>query len=142
MPDTVTSSAPNTSSSMTPVLSTSTINILHQNPTIKPFPGQDYTYSAITYLTFCEDAMCNSSVTFDSEKISFIHSNLVSGLLVAKMMQPSAFDSKHIGHNYAVFRKNFFKVSGLVQQQDFLQWIFHLADSLTFSLGSLGHLRA
>lgn len=86
--------------------------------------------------------MCNSDVTTKSDKISFIHSNLVKHSLAAQMMQASTLDPTHIDHNYAIFRPHFLEVFRLEQHHDSLEWIFHLADSLTTGLGSLNYQRA
>ncbi len=84
--------------------------------------------------------MTNSNVTADSDKISFVRSNLKSGSRASKLMSATAFDSRLIKHDYSIFWRNFVEAFGLVQHHDSLQWIFMLAESLTSGFGSFAFL--
>ncbi len=55
----------------------------HQNTSeslFRPFSGEVSFYLALEFLNSCEDAMTNSNVTADSDKISFVRSNLKADL--------------------------------------------------------------
>ena len=91
--------------STTSTTTNTTIKLLHQAPSFKPFSGDDPSYSALSFLESCEDSMCNSNITLDADKIAFIRSNLKPDSLASDMMRASCFNPKLINHDYAVFRK-------------------------------------
>lgn len=124
-----------------PSIPTAFIKLLHQDPSLKKFSGDDPNYSAITFLQQCEDSIKNSSVTQDGDKISFIRSHIVHGSLAEELMRANAFNTSVNELSYAQFRDNFLLTFGSSQEIEPLLWSFHLADSLTTKLGTLGVLR-
>ena len=115
---------------------TPTIKILHQNPSFKLFSGDDPSYPPLEFLKACEDAMANSNIKDDGDKISFVRSNLKSGSTAASMMKAAAFTSRKTGNQYAVFRKNFLELFGPTRIHDALSWVFRFSESLTTDFGS------
>lgn len=112
----------NASPDYTPSSSTPTIKILHENPSFRLCTGEDASYLAIDFFkNSCKDAMTNSNVTDDRDKISFICCNLKSDSKTAKMMSASTFDPRKIKHNCAIFLHHFLEVFGRVQRHDSLQ---------------------
>ena len=53
----------------------------------------------LTFLEAYEDAMINSNVTLDSDKIAFVKSNLTCDSLASEMMQSSSFTPKLINYS-------------------------------------------
>ena len=130
--------SPSTPSTSTPL--PPTIRLLHQAPSFQPYSGDD-SFTALTFLQSCEDAMRNSNVTNDADKIAFVRSNLKPNSLASDMMQASAFNPKLLNYDYTVFRKNFLTTFGSAKHQDSMNWVFHLAESLTTNLGTFSYLR-
>ena len=128
-------------SSSVPAANTPTIKLLHQEPSLKRFSGEDSAHSPLTFLQQCEDVMRNSSIVEDADKISFIRSQLVQDSLATVMMRANCFNTAVIGCSYAKFRENFLTTFGTSQDNASLQWSFRLADSLTTDLGNLGILK-
>ena len=118
------------------------ITLLHQEPSIKRFSGENLCeYSALNFLQACEDTMTGSSLETGSDKISFVWSQLVTGSLAAEMMSASAFSIQNLDGNYEQFRTNFLQAFGTTATNDF-QWTYRYVDSLQTNLGNLGHMRA
>ena len=118
-----------------------TIKLLHQDPSIKKFSGEDDTYSALQFLQACEDQMVNTNIATGADKISFVRSQLTPDSLASDMMLAHAFDSKALNYDFSQFRKNFLEAFDSTQQQGSFQWIFQLADALPSDLSSLGRMR-
>lgn len=118
-----------------------TIKLLHQDPSIKKFSGDDVAYTALQFLQACEDQMVNTNITTGADKISFVRSQLVSDSLASDMMLAHAFDPKALNYDFSQFRKNFLEAFDSAQQQGSFQWIFQLADTLPSALSSLGRMR-
>ena len=126
----------------TPNSAAPTIKILHQNPSFRLFSAEDDSHSALDFLNCCEDAMANSNVTDDRDKISFVRSFLAPDSEAARLMSAAAFDPRKIKHDYKVFKEHFLEVFGLPQSQDSLHWIFRMADALTEGIGSFNYRNA
>ncbi len=126
---------PNSTSHATSTPST-TLKLLHQNPSFQPFSGEGKTYSALTFLEACENSMKNSHITSGTDKTSFIRSSLKSKFVPSTMMQSSAFVSKLLHYSYSTSRASFLTAFGLTQHHDSLRWAFHHADSLTTQLSN------
>ena len=94
--------------STTPSISFTTFKLLHQNLSFKLFSGEDSSYSALT-LEACEDAMINSNITLDDNKIAFVRSNLTCDSLGFEMMQTNSFTPKLIKYCYSTFGANVLK---------------------------------
>ena len=125
-----------------PIMTSPTIKLLHQDPTIKKFDGENLTeYSALNSIQSCEDQMTGSSIQTGADKISFVRSQLIPGSLAAEMMSASAFNIQSLNGDYAIFRANFLQAFGISHTSDF-QWSFRYVDALNNHLGSLGHMRA
>ena len=124
-----------------PAPSSTTIKLLHQEPSLKRFSGEDSAHSPLIFLQQCEDAMRNSSIVEDVDKISFIRSQLVHDSLASVMMRANCFNTSVIGCSYTKFKENFLTTFGTTQDNASLQWSFRLADSLTTNLGNLGLLK-
>lgn len=137
-------SSQSSSPASTPALSSATaptIKLLHQEPSLKRFSGDDPSHSPLVFLQQCEDCMRGSSITQDVDKISFIRSQLVQDSLATLMMRANSFNTDLIGCSYAKFKENFLNTFGTSQDDASLQWSFRLADSLTKNLGNLGILK-
>ncbi|KAG0727656.1 hypothetical protein GWK47_034191 [Chionoecetes opilio] len=118
---------------------TPTIKILHQEPLVKRFSGEDPSYSALNCLGLCEDLMRNSSLVLDLHKIAFVRSQLVPDSLAARMMLASALQPGLLNNSYHEFRDNFLQAFGSGQHRGGLQWVFRMTDSLTNRLGTADH---
>lgn len=143
LPDTMslpTGQTPTSSSTHDTPIST-TIKLLHQEPSLRRFSGEDTSYSALAFIQQCEDAMRNSNVTSSADKISFVRSQLVPDSLAFDMMLASHFRPDLLNYDYDKFKQNFVNVFGACQRDDSLQFPFRLAESLTTQLGNVGHLR-
>lgn len=130
-----------TPSSSTTMFSPQTIKLLHQDPSVPKFGGEDPSYSALTFLTNCEDVMANSNVSSGADKISFIRSQLLPSSLASDMMTATCFHPRALNYDYDKFRSNFLRAFGIAQTQDCFQWSFRLAEALSTQLGSAGHMR-
>ena len=122
-------------------MSLPTIKLLHQDPSIKKFSGEDDTYTALQFLRACEDQMVNTNISTGADKMSFVRSQLTPNSLASDMMLAHAFDPKALNHNFDQFRKNFLEAFDSAQTQGSFQWIFQLADTLPSDLSSLGRMR-
>lgn len=126
-----------------PSFSTPTLKLLHQAPTIPHFDGENLLqYSALQYITLCEDTMANSCITSDADKISFIRSYLTPGSLASDLMSATAFDPKALNYDYTQFRSNFLKAFGPPQVKDSFQWVHQGAEAFTTQFSQLSYLRA
>ena len=136
---TTTTATTATAASMSPP----TIKLLHQNPTITPFDGEDITsYSPVQFLQMCDDVIINSHIQSGGDKISFVRSHLVPGSLASDLMSAAAFEPQLLNYDYEQFKINFLKIFGVVQTKDSFDWAFTAANSLTDNFGTLDHKRA
>ena len=110
-----------------------TIRLLHQDPSVKRFTGNDPTYSALSFLEACEDCMVSSNICSDADKISFVRSQLVPNSRASELMHASCFNSILLGHNYAKFRENFLRTFGSRQVDDVFSFVYRFADSISSS---------
>ncbi len=74
---------------------------------VRQFSGSDKDYTAREFITLCEDAINNSCLHNDKDKIFFVRSRLVPGSRALLLMQSSAFATADIGTNFEVFKKTF-----------------------------------
>ena len=147
--------ATSTTPSVTPLISTTpgpvtsfpfnmslpTIKLLHQDPSIKKFSGEDDTYSALQFLQACEDQMVNTNISTGADKISFVRSQLTPNSLATDMMLAHAFDPKALNYDFSQFSKNFLEAFDSTPHRGSFQWIFQLTDALPTDLSSLGRMR-
>lgn len=151
MPVTDTSVPTSSTNTMTTTTSTNTmstttsvspcIKLLHQDPGLRRFSGEDPMYSASSFIQQAEDAMRNSNVTTNADKISFVRSQLTPNSLASDLMLASHFRPDLLNYDYDKFKLHFLNIFGACQRDDSLQFPFRLAESLTTQLGSVGHLR-
>ena len=141
LPSTSSTTTTTTTTTATTTTNMTTIKLLHQDPSLKRFSGEDPLHSPLIFLQQCEDVMSNSNVTNDTDKISFIRSQLVQDSLASVMMRANCFNTSIIGASYIKFKDNFLRTFGTTQDDSSLQWSFRLADTLTTTLGTLGYLR-
>ena len=140
---TTTTTTPATVSPLSTTLYTPTFKLLHHDPSIQKFGGEDISqYTPLQFLQSCEDSMCNSNIHTGVDKISFVRSQLQPGSIAADLMSASDFNPKTLNYDYESFRRNFLQAFGMPQQPDSFQWIFDGADSLNTNFGALNCLRA
>ena len=140
--NTTTTTASTTAATPT-TMSPPTIKLLHQNPTITPFDGEDITsYSPVQFLQMCDDVIINSHIQSGGDKISFVRSHLVPGSLASELMSAVAFDPQLLNYDYEQFKINFLKIFDVVQTKDSFDWAFTAANCLNDNLGTLDHKRA
>ena len=122
-------------------LTSPTIKLLHQDPAIKKFSGEDDRYTALQFIQACEDQMVNSSITTGADKISFVRSQLTPDSLASDMMLAHAFDPKALNYDFLQFRTNFLEAFDHTHTQGSFQWIYTMSDALTKDMGNLGRMR-
>ena len=135
-------SIPGSPSSLAFNMALPTIKLLHQDPSVKKFSGEDDTYTALQFLQACEDQMVNTNITTGADKISFVRSQLAPDSLASEMMLAHAFDAKALNYDFSQFRMNFLEAFDSTQTQGSFQWIFQLADTLPSDLSSLGRMQS
>ncbi len=60
----------------TPLMASTTVKLLPQVPSLKPFTGEDASYSALHYLKRCQDLMRNSNITSGADQVSYVQLTL------------------------------------------------------------------
>ena len=109
--------------------------ILPNTAAVRPFSGDETDYPARQFVRLCEDAMVNSSVKDDADKIAFIRSHLQPGSHACSLMEESAFTEPQEDKNYTVFRKNFLETFGEAEQPSLVKTLNAGASSVQANSG-------
>ena len=112
-----------TPSSTPKPLTMGTLKLLPTETNIPSFSGVDPNYTALDFITLCEDVMTNSSVTEDADKIAFVRSRLQQGSRSQRLMQSKAFVIPLKEKDYKTFRERFLESFGDSAEDNFVQGV-------------------
>ncbi len=114
----------------------SPIRVIPTPTRIREFSGSDKDYTAGEFITLCEDAINNSCLHSDKDKISFVRSRLVPGSRALLLTQSSGFATADVGTNFEVFKKNFLRIFGGGSQQSVIRLGTHTVGKLQKSMST------